>query len=119
MTECESEPIVPVTVIVYPPIGVLCCALTLSVDVLCPPDVSVIDELLRLVLGPDVEETFVERVIVPVNPLRLVSVTRAVPDEPRDRFSEDGLMEIEKSDTTTVTVTECTSEPLVPVTVTV
>ena len=117
--EWESEPLVPVTVIVYPPIGVLCCALTLSVEVLCPPDVRVTVELLSDVLGPEVGETVVERVTVPVNPLRLVRVIRLVPDEPRGRPSEDGLTEMEKSDTMTAMETECTSDPLVPVTVTV
>jgi len=43
VTEWETEPLVAVTVIVYPPIGVLCCALTLSVEVLCPPGVRVTD----------------------------------------------------------------------------
>ena len=84
-----------------------------------PPGDRTTVELLRDVLGPEVEEIVVERVMVPANPLILVSVTSAVPVEPRDRFSEEGLMEIEKSDTMTVTETECTSEPLVPVTVTV
>jgi len=97
----------------------LCCALTVSVEVLCPPGVRVIDGLLRNTLGPDAGETTVERVTVPENPLRLVNVIRLVPDEPRGRLSDDGLMEIEKSDTTTVTETECASDPLVPVTVTV
>src|SRR2546430_9924643 len=117
--EWESEPLVPVTVIVYPPIGVLCCALTLSVEVLCPPEVKLTVELLSDVLGPEVGETTVERVTVPANPLRLVSVIRLVPDVPRGRLSDDGLMETEKSDTITRTETECDSDPLVPVTVTV
>src|SRR5213593_126919 len=90
--EWESEPLVPVTVIVYPPMGVLCCALTLSVEVLCPPDVRVADELRRDVLGPEVAETTVERVTVPANPLRLVKVIILVPDVPRGRLSDDGLM---------------------------
>src|SRR6266705_2194522 len=119
VTECESEPLAPVTVIVYAPIGVLCCALTLSVEVLCPPDVRVTDELLRDVLGPEVAETTVERVTVPANPLRLVRVTRLVPEVPRGRLSDDGLTVMEKSDTMTRTETECASDPLVPVTVTV
>jgi hypothetical protein len=83
-----------------------------------PPGDSTTEVLLSDALGPEVDEIVAERVTVPENPLILVSVTRAVPDEPRDKVSEDGLMEIEKSDTTTVTETECTSEPLVPVTVT-
>ena len=85
----------------------------------CPPDVKATDELLSDVLGPAVEETVVERPMVPVNPFKLVRVIRLFPDVPRGRLSDDGLMEIEKSDTTTVTETECTSDPLVPVTVTV
>ena|SRR2546425_10041714 len=119
VTERESEPLVAVTVIVYAPIGVLCTALTLSVEVLCPPGVRVTDELLSDVFGPGVGETAVERVTVPVNPFRLVSVTRLVPGVPRGRLSDDGLMEMEKSETMTRTETECTSDPLVPVTVTV
>ena len=85
---------------------------------LCPPDVRVTDELLRDVLGPEVAETTVERVTVPANPFRLVRVTRLVPEVPRGRLSDDGLTEREKSDTMTRTETECASDPLVPVTVT-
>ncbi len=91
----------------------------MSVDVLCPPGARVIDELLSDARGPGVGETTVERVMVPTNPLRLVIVIRLVPDVPRGRLSDDGLMEREKSDTMTRTVTECVSDPLVPVTVTV
>ncbi len=119
VTECESDPLAPVTVIVYEPIGVLCSALTLSVDVPWPPDVRVTDELLNDVLGPDVDETTAERLMVPVNPFRLVTVIRLLPDVPRGRLRDDGLMEIEKSDTMTRIETECASDPLVPVTVTV
>jgi len=119
VTEWETEPLVAVTVTVYAPIGVLWAALTLSVDVLCPPGVRVTDELLSDVFGPGVEETAVERVTVPVNPLRLVSVIRLVPDVPRGKLSDDGLVEMEKSDTMTRTETECVIEPLVPVIVTV
>ena len=86
---------------------------------LCPPDVRVTDELLSDVLGPVVGETVVERLMVPVNPFMLVRVIRLVPDVPRGRLRDDGLMEREKLDTTTDTETECTSDPLVPVTVTV
>jgi hypothetical protein len=119
VTEWETPPLVPVTVIVYAPIGVLCCALTLSVEVLCPPGVKATDELLSDVLGPDVGETTADSVIVPVNPFKLVRVIRLVPEVPRARLKEDGLTEMEKSETTTRTETECTSDPLVPVTVTV
>src|SRR5438445_5520292 len=117
--ECERELLVPVMVMVYPPIGVLCSALTLSVDVPWPPDVRVTDELLNEVFGPDVGETVADRLMVPVNPFRLVTVIRLVPDVPRGRLRDDGLMEMEKSDTMTRIETECASDPLVPVTVTV
>ena len=59
---------------------------------LCPPSVRVTDELLRDILGLEAEETTVERVTVPANPLRLVKVIRLVPDVPRGRLSDDGLM---------------------------
>jgi hypothetical protein len=89
------------------------------VEVLCPPGVRVSDELLRFVLGPEVGETTAERATVPENPLRLVRVIRLFADEPRVRLNEDGLIEMEKSDTMTRIDTECTIDPLVPVTVTV
>ena len=57
-----------------------------------PPSVRVTDELLRDILGLEAEETTVERVTVPANPLRLVKVIRLVPDVPRGRLSDDGLM---------------------------
>ena len=119
VTECESDPLVPVTVIVYEPIGVLCNALTLSVDVPWAPDVRVTEELLNEVLGPEVDETVAERLMVPVNPFRLVTVIRLLPDVPRGRLRDDGLIEIEKSDTMTRMEMECVSDPLVPVTITV
>ena len=119
LTEWERDPLVPVIVIVYDPTDVLCSALTLSVDVPWPPDVRVTDELLNEVFGPDVGETVADRLMVPVNPFRLVTVIRLVPDVPRGRLRDDGLMEMEKSDTMTRIETECASEPLVPVTVTV
>jgi len=59
---------------------------------LCPPSVSVIDELLRDSVELKAEETTVERVTVPANPLRLVKVIILVPDVPRGRLSDDGLM---------------------------
>ena len=47
VTEREIEPLVPVTLIVYVPVGVLYDVLTLRVEVACPPEVRVTDELLR------------------------------------------------------------------------
>ena len=101
----------------YVPRAVLCCTLTLSVDVLCPFGVRLTDELLSDDFGPVVEETDVEIVIVPANLLRLVNVTRVVADVPRVRPNEFGFTVIEKSETITRIETEWTSDPLVPVTV--
>ncbi len=97
----------------------MCCALTFRVEVLCPPGVKVTDELLSDVLGPDMGETTVERVTVPANPFRLVTVIRLFPDVPHVKLRDDALTVIEKSDTITRTETEWATDPLVPVTVTV
>jgi hypothetical protein len=57
---------------------------------------------------------------VPVKPLRAFTVTVEVPEDPLLMVKEFGEAEIEKSGavTCTFTVTLCTSDPLVPVTVT-
>src|SRR3989442_14133933 len=100
--ECEREPLVPVTVIVYPPIGVLCNALTLSIEVPCPPDVKVTDELLNDILGPDVGETTVESVIAPANPIRLVKDIVDPAEESLEIVIDDRLAVISKSPTLVV-----------------
>ncbi len=77
-----------------------------------------VQEVARPVEG----DTEVESVREPVNPLRLVSVTVDVPDEPAGKVTVDGLAVMLKSTsltTLTLTETEWDSEPLVPVTVTV
>src|SRR2546428_10067959 len=102
--ECEREPLVPVTVIVYPPIGVLCNALTLSIEAPCPPDVKVTDELLSDVLGPDVGETTVERFMVPANPFRLVRDIVDPAEELLEMVIDDGLAVMLKSPTLVVTM---------------
>src|SRR5207244_156977 len=102
--ECESEPLVPVTVIVYPPIGVLCNALTLSVEVPCTAGASVTDELpmapeltvsVDVAVAPELRTRLVgftvaanpvpaetDRETVPENPPRLAAVMVDVPEEP-------------------------------------
>ena len=102
VTECEIEPLVAVTVIVYAPIGVLCNALTLSIEVPCPPDVKVTDELLSDVLGPDVGETTVARFMVPVKPFRLVRDIVDPAEEPLEIVIDDGLDVMLKSPTLVV-----------------
>ena len=62
-----------------------------------PFDVRVTDELLRDVLGPELEETVTERVIVPENPLRLVRVIVEAADEPFEKVSDEGLAATLKS----------------------
>ena len=69
----------------------MCVALNVSVEVPWPFDVKVTDELLREVLGPELEETVTDRVIVPENPLRLVRVIVEVADEPFEKVSDEGL----------------------------
>ncbi len=59
------------------------------------------------------------RLTVPVNPFRAVTVTEVVPVVPVLTVVEAGLAETLKSVTTTVSVTEWDSDPLVPVSVTV
>ena len=91
------------------------------IDVAEPPEVRVSVELLRVVLGPE-GEIDVERLIVPLNPLRLVIVIVELSEEDRERVKDDGSAEMEKSGftaTETDTVVEWEREPLEPVTVTV
>jgi hypothetical protein len=68
-----------------------------SVEVPWPLEVRVTDELLREVLGPALDETVTERVIVPENPLRLVRVIVDAADVPFEKLSDDGLAAMLKS----------------------
>ncbi len=65
------------------------------------------------------EETEVERLIVPVNPERLLRLIAVVPEPPTSRVTELGLDPMVKSPTPTVMVAVWESCPLVAVTVTV
>jgi hypothetical protein len=56
---------------------------------------------------------------VPENPLRLVKVTKIVPDDPGPTVSDEELKAILKSGMITVTVTVMECEPGEPVPVTV
>ncbi len=76
-----------------------------------------IDVVLREVFGPE-GETEDERVTVPP-PFRLVKVMSDVPVDPCGMLREPCEADIVKSKTTTRMETECVSEPLIPVTVTV
>jgi hypothetical protein len=59
---------------------------------------------------------FVVRLTTPVKPLTAVMVMLAVPAELTSTLTLNGLALIVKSWTTNVTIAECESEPLVPVT---
>ena len=54
----------------------------------------------------------------PWNPLRPVNVIWELPVDPGETFNAAGFAVTLKSGTRTVTLTECTIKPLVPVTVT-
>src|SRR5438034_9521829 len=91
------------------------------IDVAEPPEVRVSVELLRVVLGPE-GEIDVERLIVPLNPFRLVTVMVELSVEDRERLKDDGSAEMEKSGftaTETDTGGEGGREPMEAVTVTV
>lgn len=60
----------------------------------------------------------VVRVMVPLNPFNPDTAIVDVPGVPAWTESEEGFAEMLKSTTVTVTVTECESDPLFPVTVT-
>jgi hypothetical protein len=87
--------LVPVTVTVYVPEGVLAVELTLNIDVFDEPE-----ETARLVgfrekVGP-MEETVADRLIVPLKPFWLVTVIVEVLDEPCRNVIEVGFDATEK-----------------------
>lgn len=121
-TEWDSVPLVPTTCAVYDPLGVDVVVDTVSVVVPVPPDDRVTLVALRVVVGPDGDMEDV-RVIVPAKLLILVKVIAEDAEEPAWIVRLTGLAVMVKSGggggrTVTVTVTEWTSVPLVPLTVT-
>jgi len=95
---------------------------TVSVVVPVPPDDKVTLVALRVVVGPDGDMEDV-RVIVPVNPLMLLKVMVDAAEDPAWIVRLTGLAIMVKSGgggalTVTDIVTEWTSDPLVPLTVT-
>jgi len=75
----------------------LCVALNVSVEVPWLFEVRVTDELLSVVLGPELEETVTERVIVPEKPLRLAKVIVESAYDPFERVTDEGLAVMLKS----------------------
>jgi hypothetical protein len=81
------------------------------------PSVTLVGE--RVQVRPVLGETLALRVTVPVKPRTLVTTMVDVPAAPVLAVTLDGLDVIVKSWTVIVTAVACTSDPLVPVTVTV
>ncbi len=94
---------------------------TVRVDVPEPPEVRVTLAGLRDTVEPDAGTTTVESVTVPENPLRLPRLIVEVAEEPDWTVRADALVERLKSGasvTLTRMMTVWTSDPVVPVTVT-
>ncbi len=90
----------------------------LSVEVAEPPEVRVSELLLREALRLE-GETDSDNVTFPLKPLSPVTVIVEEAVEDCERLRDNGFKPILKSDTNMRIETECTSELLVPVTVTV
>lgn len=106
----------------YDPLGVDVVVDTVSVVVPVPPDERVTLVALKVVVGPDGDMEDV-RVTVPAKPLILVRVIEDAADEPAWIVRLTGLAAMVKSGgggelTVTVIVTEWTSVPLEPFTIT-
>lgn len=121
-TEWDSVPLVPTTWAVNVPLGVEVVVDTVSVVAPVPPDDRRTLVALRVVVGPDGDMEDV-RLIVPPKPLILVKVITDAAEEPAWIVRLTGLATMVKSGwggglTVTVIVTEWTSVPLIPLTIT-
>jgi hypothetical protein len=114
--EWVSEPLVPVIVNVYVPVGVLATVETVSV-VLPAPNTDV---GLKLPLAP-VGRPATLKLTLPLKPLLGVTVDVYVVPLPCTTLRDDGVVESEKSGAVTISVTlfEWVNVPSVPVIVTV
>lgn len=93
--------------------------LKLQVEVAEPPAVNVTLVGLQEAVRPVAGLTDCGNVSVPVKPLRLVSMMLDVAEEPTEKVTAEGPALILKSMMLTVIWTECGTEPLEPMTVTV
>ena len=93
--ECLSEPLVPVTVIVYVPVLAVEETVIFRADFAEPPDTKVAEDELRVAVRPEGAVAFSET--VPPNPLREFNVIVEDPEDPRLIVMADGDAEIEKS----------------------
>ncbi len=94
---------------------------TVNVELPEPPALRVTVVGFRETVAPEEGTIVVERVTVPENPFRLLTVIVDVPDDPDWTVRADWLLETLKSGasvTVTVTVVEWTRDPEVPVMVT-
>ena len=99
--ECDSEPLVPVTVTVYVPKGVNVVVVTLRIEVPVPPELRVTVGGFRGAVIVDVLGTTVDdNETVPEKPL-LARVICEVPKLPAAMFRDVGLALMEKSGSTT------------------
>ncbi len=90
---------------------------TVNVELPVPPEAMLIEVGLTEAVSPEGVE--VDSPTEPAKPLTLPNWIVEVPEAPARRVRDVGLAEIVKSTTTTVTCTECDSDPIVPVIVTV
>ncbi len=103
VTEPDREPLVPVTVTVYMPRAVVEVVMTVRVEVAEVPRLTLVGP--RDSVRP-AEEATAERETIPVKPPNPVTVTVEVSEEPTSTESVEGLTDILKPTTRTVTVTE-------------
>jgi hypothetical protein len=111
VTECDVEPLVPVTVTVKTPLRVD------GQDMVEVPEPAMLTEE-SVQVGPVAGEAVAVRVTVPANPLTAITVKVEFPAVPAVTLLLVGLAVTAKSCTVYVTVVACDLEPLVPVTVT-
>ncbi len=99
ITECEMDPLTPVTVTVYVPVGVDFVVEIVKVELAEPPADSVTVDRLNEVVGPDVTDgvTAADTVIGPEKPLTLTRVMSEESRLPWWMLTDDGLAVIVKS----------------------
>jgi hypothetical protein len=93
---CEIEPLAPVNVSVYVPVDVDDVVPTVNVKVAVPPGRRLTLVLLKVMVSPAGEDESV-RLIVPLNPLRLETVTVETNEKPCVILKLLGLVVREKS----------------------
>ncbi len=114
----DTWPLVPVTVTVYEPKATVDFTKTVMVDVPDPSTARVSPDGARD--EPRPAGAVAVRFTLPAKPPILVTLTVKVPEEAKRTFEEAGAIKIVKPGpclTLTEILTECESDPLVPITV--